>query len=816
MSSSQEQGPRPSTPQPQPPSTPNDPQPPRPRPNISSMLFMTAFFFFMSGGNHAPVNSGSEIGPDGQIAPGVTEYEWVRGQRDEWRGWLNGTGNYIEPPIPEVLPMALIPPKYSHKPTEHGFYTNITGFYRGATIHPLSLSSLSSPNSSLSSFWQGSTIPPAINHTASWNETRAEAMRGSWDWASTVRWDMSLRERNISKPIGDEWKSKEDVEYTDWNWVKGSFTLTSRPPNQVSTLNDETIIYDFYGLHHLPNGTYNLYALPVGMRPDVRRLPGLWGEGKNGVQGSVGNVTRGILLREMEREVGNQENAFVLGNMKPDDISEITTCPLLISLTLPPLPPHWKAEIDAYDRELVNPTGLLASMNRPPGYWQTLPGLGGVVVADQCGWALGIEGGKGVPVGEFWRDGVTYSAFATLTQLLLLTLLIHQMESTRTPSTLSKVSLWTIIIMSIADSYVFSIHVVLGILGEGGGGGVGMFVPGFLGLCGAVIFGPRYAVLLHRIQAPEVDSRPPPPPAPPSIAQAPLPAPADNTAPINQAPTNQVNRIPIASEPRFNINVVEVVRSAFRAAPALKWLLLLTTLFLLPSILFTPRLIPYVFYTIYSFWIPQIWRNARRGNGRALEWRFVLGSAVGRVGLVLYAFAYKDNIFFIEPKTWVWGLVLWQAVQVLILYAQEKFGPAFFLPKSMAPPEMYNYHPHIPPPDAENPTPFDGETTCSICYDDVDLHPFSPSHPFSPHSPSHAHSNGHMRAASTSKTGGKGKDKKDEAREGGRDVLSGLGLGDRRGYAIAPCGHVFHTDCLAQWMGIKTICPLCKRSLPPM
>lgn len=38
------------------------------------------------------------------------------------------------------------------------------------------------------------------------------------------------------------------------------------------------------------------------------------------------------------------------------------------------------------------------------------------------------------------------------------------------------------------------------------------------------------------------------------------------------------------------------------------------------------------------------------------------------------------------------------------------------------------------------------------------------------------------------------------------EALAGLGLGNlaqRRSYALAPCGHLFHTACLAQWMGVK-------------
>jgi hypothetical protein len=30
-----------------------------------------------------------------------------------------------------------------------------------------------------------------------------------------------------------------------------------------------------------------------------------------------------------------------------------------------------------------------------------------------------------------------------------------------------------------------------------------------------------------------------------------------------------------------------------------------------------------------------------------------------------------------------------------------------------------------------------------------------------------------------------------------------LGMSRRRSYAVAPCHHLFHTKCLAQWLAIK-------------
>lgn len=98
----------------------------------------------------------------------------------------------------------------------------------------------------------------------------------------------------------------------------------------------------------------------------------------------------------------------------------------------------------------------------------------------------------------------TDSVMIALTQLLLLYLLVHQMELTRTPSTLSKISIWTIALMAIIDSYVFSLNMILGVVdvGHGGpdgrGGGLGVWVGGFAAFAGAVIFGPVSLPLWRR------------------------------------------------------------------------------------------------------------------------------------------------------------------------------------------------------------------------------------------------------------------------------------------------------------------------------
>ena len=87
----------------------------------------------------------------------------------------------------------------------------------------------------------------------------------------------------------------------------------------------------------------------------------------------------------------------------------------------------------------------------------------------------------------------------------------------------------------------------------------------------------------------------------------------------------------------------------------------------------------------------------------------------------------------------------------------------FRLTCQLAPPETYNYHPLLPPADPENPADTSLETTCSICMEEVNIHP-------------------------QSGAGGAG------------EALLGIG---GRGYAVAPCHHLFHTKCLSQWMAVK-------------
>ncbi|RXK41711.1 hypothetical protein M231_00946 [Tremella mesenterica] len=869
--------------------------PPPPRPSLGSMLFLTAFFFFMSGGN-APEQE-VVLGPNGEFVHRVTQLDLARTSYEEYQGLLNGTiGNWTEPSPLIIRPEVLLPNKYIHPwGGDEGHWRNITGFYRSAQLHPITFTE----ENQVSEFFNGVEIPHFLSHHPSlntldpphdenlatstsqyvgrplqtdhfppsddifeeiteentqhsgdssdvdfeggsgkvnsgphypsvddiltedtdpeygsqpnsppslpeedeipegtwkeisrrivkrfvpsikiprmgkpeevsqkmsrrnlrrenteWNETLALELRGSWDWEHTTRWDMNIREKTLSSTLNltslnPTWNNE------DWTWIKGSATLTA---------GKNTLEYNFYGLHYLPNGTYGLYGLPEGKNVDIRHIPSLW-EGKMlNDGGDGGNVSKWIVLGELEKDWKSKQEDLLFSDVRPEEQTQ-TSCPLYIHFTLPPFSIHGtKSEIELYEDELQNPTGLRLSLPRPPRYWEGI-GLGGVIIADQCGWAFGLEGGKGLGIEDFWRKSGNYAAYATIAQLITLMLLIRQMESSRTPSTLAKVSLWSIVMMAILDSWIFSSHVIVGIVTDNRAS-IPLLLPGFLALCSAVLFAPRYCVLLHRIQAPERE--PSPPPRPPTATRP------------SESATQTVQNASESTQMEPSLSAWDRIKQTLNDSPILKFFLAGMALLIYFQFALQPMFMPFVLFTMYSFWIPQIYRNARRGTSGALNHGFIIGTTLGRFAIPLYIFACPDNVLFVEPSKGIWATVLWQVFQIAVLFGQERFGPAFFLPRSYKPVESYDYHPPLPPSDPENPSSL--ETTCSICMEEVSTSPSS------------------TLGASEA-------------------LLTGLGinsLGSRRAYALSPCHHLFHTKCLAQWLAIKTICPLCKRPLPPL
>lgn len=97
-------------------------------------------------------------------------------------------------------------------------------------------------------------------------------------------------------------------------------------------------------------------------------------------------------------------------------------------------------------------------------------------------------------------------------------------------------------------------------------------------------------------------------------------------------------------------------------------------------------------FGLYSFWLPQIILNVVEDHRRPLLPMYIIGTSVTRLAIPLYFWGCPKNFLHIHPlpKT-VLALVGWIGLQALILLSQYKLGPRWFIPKAFLP-EKYDYY----------------------------------------------------------------------------------------------------------------------------
>jgi hypothetical protein len=122
------------------------------------------------------------------------------------------------------------------------------------------------------------------------------------------------------------------------------------------------------------------------------------------------------------------------------------------------------------------------------------------------------------------------------------------------------------------------------------------------------------------------------------------------------------------------------------------------SLFIITSWLSSHRIIiNLLLLTLHSFWIPQIYRNVMRGVRKALGWHYVLTMTISRGIMTTWLIWYQkgDWVFLWESQDsdslWGWLLLLWLWIQLCILFAQEIFGPRFFISKTVFPCMFFNF-----------------------------------------------------------------------------------------------------------------------------
>lgn len=175
-----------------------------------------------------------------------------------------------------------------------------------------------------------------------------------------------------------------------------------------------------------------------------------------------------------------------------------------------------------------------------------------------------------------------------------------------------------------------------------------------------------------------------------------------------------------------------------------------------------------IVFLFYSCWIPQIIYNSYAGTRNAFHPIYLYGMAISRLFIPLYFLGCPSNfvIYLVDKNDFkisyfaCFVLILWTAFQVSIIILQDKYGSRFFIPRKFLP-ERYDYYRHYQNVrnDEEVADEEDGLVNeCIICYNNISL------------------------------TSGE--------------------------YMVTPCDHLFHKNCLNQWLDIKMECPVCRSVLP--
>jgi len=230
---------------------------------------------------------------------------------------------------------------------------------------------------------------------------------------------------------------------------------------------------------------------------------------------------------------------------------------------------------------------------------------------------------------------------------------------------------------------------------------------------------------------------------------------------------------------------------------------------------------------LYSFWVPQIIYNIVTEAKRPLHPYYVYGMSLTRLVAPLYIFAVKNNFLkevYPDSPTSVFMcelLILWVGIQTAVLEAQGRYGARFMIPARFLPPK-FDYNRPIPPsllpPEAEDENP-----STSLHKERAPPEMSSTLIATRESSSPRRGARNRMKGSRLNKTETPMTTETISATPA-RTLPSfdcvicynEIDIRNRSGYMLAPCDHLFHKDCLVQWMEVKMECPICRKDLPAL
>ncbi|KAF8159628.1 hypothetical protein B0H34DRAFT_704239 [Crassisporium funariophilum] len=752
----------------------------RPRSSVPSFLFISFMLFMLTSHN------GDEFLARHQYQDALQSLTY---QLSNYTAWLNGTDSNFTVPVQDPTLSPLLDAFQLQgsilDPVHHSYYSNITGFIHGnAKLSNITLPTLTH-NDTI--HWR----QQAEQYMIGVNTTTLPERLGSWNWTASTKVALSVVEK---KPLGGTEQHMHPS--SPITLVHGRIELTD--PTR-----SENLRLEFQGVHFVSNGSIYGFAEPPGRHIDIRLLPSLVPKGAK-------NETARIIAPELQAKIDKLKDMIDAGivdtEASANDEAPKTSCPFTFHAQINPVfvPEYLMQELED---ELQNPTGI----------WTVPPpklSISAVLLSKECGILYEITDTEGLRSRTFFRKVTTYAGLTGISYLILLILFSRQTERSRTPSGISRVSRWTFLAQATMDSVSFAGHITFAILAEGRPS-LSLIAPAFLA-CMVFVHEAQFSALIHQIQGPE--SYTPPVPTPVAIptvspTQQPLlptttpttittPPPQLPTAVIaQQSPTTILQAANNNSTPSFFQFFIQHIRTDPQAR---LWFTLFIFLTFIVRVILSPTLsMLFVVVTYSSIWLPQIVRSVRRGRTSGLSKEYIIGTTACRLFSAFYFLACPKNVLEVEPRSWVYLLGLFVVMQAILVILQDTLGPTFFLPARYAHVKSYDYHPPMPLPDSESPEQSLGD--CAICMDAITVDPS-------------------LRRRSKSLDKKEDWDDKVSSVPGfkkGKSVFNAMQMGvgattARKNYSLAPCSHLFHTDCLEKWLAIKNICPQCRRPLPPL
>ncbi|CAO3671160.1 unnamed protein product [Umbelopsis vinacea] len=456
--------------------------------------------------------------------------------------------------------------------------------------------------------WTSQNISAPENNVPGSNATTPDEARGDFPFDQPGSFTLNMKSEH----------TKEDrVKFVD-----GFIRL------QNEERGDFGVLMVAEGVHFVNNGTLYMTAVPE-RRPMpsedlLHMLP----------SNSSMNQAREVLQEQLSRRMEELEELLDWAGQGSIDNDHsnmpAADCAFEFWMQLHPVNRSMSEVLD-YEKELENPQGITV---RSPG-----PLVASMVMySANCGIVLEMDDSHGIKIEKYYKKAISYATLASILTFIQIFLLIHQMEYTPTPSSVSNVSYWTIAMQSTMDGYLCLIHLTTGVVVQS------VFIPfattAFFTFVLVSIFGMRYLMVIWRIQRPEVDHR-------------------EQTAASQQT---RIGSTPVGGES----NESTTHDAAARNTSALGGILPIANTTARPAVRTT--------------------QDERREDA-LLYYRF-------------YYYACPHNILAHKPTKWVWVLAAYVMLQVIVLMVQDIWDPRFFVPERYLP-ERYNYHPILPSEDEE-------------------------------------------------------------------------------------------------------------------